>query len=138
MNMVIPDDGKTIWLDWMLGNGVFTTATVSLFSNNVTVVAASVVTDFTVATFVGYADVTVSQSDWGASAMVGGVAVSVSTTTPEYTCTGGASQVVFGWIMVDDTSGVMIAGQNFDVPRNMNVGTTETLDPFEIELQTLH
>jgi hypothetical protein len=138
MNMVIPDAGKLVWQQWSLGNGAFTVAVVSLFKSNTTVVAASVPGDFTIATFPGYADVNVSQVDWGVSAIVGGVAISVSATTPVYTHTGGASQLVYGWIMVDDVSGDILAGQNFDAPRNMTGGGTETLDPFQIGLQTLH
>lgn len=136
--MVIPDAGKLQWEDWMLGNGAFTTATVSLFKSNTPITDTSVTGDFTIATFPGYSDVTIAQSDWGAPAITAHVAISVSTTTPTYTHTGGASQIVFGWIMVDDVSGTMLCGQTFDAPRNMTGGSTETLDPFQIGLQTLH
>lgn len=140
MNMVIPNEGKILLLDRALctpGNAP-EDYSCRLFQNNVTVADASTLADFTVATFTGYANVAVARSTFPTPSIVGAVARTISSVIPTFTCTGGASQTVYGWILVGVTSGKVIAGQNFAVPRVMSPGATEKLDPFQMDSQTLH
>jgi len=138
MNMVIPNEGKLLWLYWALGTdgSDLEDFVVDLFSSNTTVVDASTATDFTIATFTGYAQVPVDRADFAAPSISSNVAIIDDSTFPVFTCTGGSPQTVYGWIMRGATSGDIVAGQNFDSPRVMNPGATESLDPFEFKFKT--
>lgn len=140
MNMVIPDQGKLLWLNWMLPSDGSDQEnfSVRLFQNNITPDADSVLGDFTIATFTGYASVPVDRSDFGGTFISAHVAYSDSAVVPTYTCTGGSAQTVYGWYMVATISNVVVAAQRFDSPRSMAPGATEALDPFTMALQTLH
>jgi hypothetical protein len=138
MNMVIPNEGKTVALNTELNSGSTASETwhVRLFKNNYTPVDGSVLADFTEATFTGYAQVDVAPSDWGAATIVADVAESTSAVTPTYTCTGGSTQDVYGWYAVGATSNKVRAAQKFNTARSMSAGATEALDPFKIKLKT--
>lgn len=135
--MVIPDEGKILWLEWALtGDGsAYESFVVGLYSNNYTPVADSTFGDFTIATFPGYDDVNLSRADFSAPDIVDDVAESTSDPTPTYSCTGGGGQLVYGWVMWGETSGKVLAAQEFAAPRNMTNGSSESLDPFTISLQ---
>lgn len=138
MNMVIPDEGKLLLIYWAFGTdgSDLEDFFVDLFKNNITVVDASTLADFTISNFMGYATENVMRSDFGAPALVVHEGTINVTPAPTFTCTGGASQQAFGWIMWGVTSGKVIAGQNFDVPRTFVAGTTENLDPFTFRDKT--
>jgi len=137
MNMVIPNEGKQLILDELFR---LTTSRESfvcdLFSSNTTVGNASTGADFTIATFTGYAQVSISRSGWNAATVVSNEGNISATTAPSFTCTGGSSQTVYGWILRGATSGKIYAGQNFDVARVMSAGATESLNPFTIKDKT--
>lgn len=137
MNMVIPNEGKLKILEEIFRSEAARESFVlDLFQNNETVDDASVAADFDVATFTGYVEVEIDRADWGAAVIAANIGQITKTTAPTFTCTGGASQTVYGWMLVGADSGVMYAGQNFDVPRVMSTGTTESLDPFRIKDKT--
>lgn len=138
MKMVIPDEGKTVALDTEMKSSGTASETwhVRLYSNNYTPVNSSTASDFTEATFTGYAEVDIAPSDWGASAIVSNVAYSTSGVTPAFTCSGGSPQTVYGWYAVGATSGKVRAAQKFDTARVMSTGATETLNPAKMALKT--
>lgn len=138
MNMVIPNEGKLLWAEWAFvsQDEVLEDWVVGLFQNDEEVVDASTAADFTLADFDGYEDFDIARGAMGPPALVGNVAVSTLAVPPEYECTGGAPQTVYGWIMWGATSGTLLAGQNFETPRLMSSGATESLDPFAIRLKT--
>ena len=137
MNMVIPDEGKVLWIE-----SVFSTAGageafhVDLFSSNTTVGDSSTGADFTIATFTGYAQVSIARADFDPATITSHVAELTDPTYPTFTCSGGSPQTVYGWIMRGATSGKIYAGQNFDSPRVMAAGATEQLNPFTISFKT--
>lgn len=136
--MVIPNIGKL----WLLNQAlkiraaIITTYRVMLFKNNETVTDDSVNGDFVIADFDGYEDVTFDNTEWDDAVEAANLGISVLLSDPTYDCTGGAPQTVYGWIMIDDFTGELICGQNFDVPRVMTSGSRETLTPFRIECKT--
>lgn len=136
MNMVIPNEGKAAWLDDLFGGVAPEDFLVDLFQSNTTVVNASTAADFTIATFTGYNQVALARAGFSAAAIVANVAVTTSAVAPTFLCTGGAAQTVYGWILRGDTTGLVYAGQNFDVPRVMSNGISQALDPFAIRLKT--
>lgn len=137
MNMVIPNEGKTKSLDELFR---LTTSRESfvldLFQSNTTVGNASTGADFTIATFTGYAQVAIARADFSAATIVSNEGNITKTTAPSFTCTGGSSQTVYGWILRGATSGIIYAGQNFDVARVMSNGATESIDPLTIKDKT--
>jgi hypothetical protein len=140
MSMVIPNEGKLLWLDRALRTPTNAPEdyVCQLFQSNTTVVDASTLTDFTIATFPGYADVSVPRSAFGAPTISSNIAQTVVGASPSFDCTGGAGQTVYGWLLVGAVSGKIIAGQNFAAPRVMVTGANETLAPFTFKFQTFH
>jgi len=136
--MVIPDEGKELWLYWCLGTdgSDLEDFVVDLFKNDYLPDDDSTAADFTVATFTGYAQQPIDRSDFGAVAIVAHVAEIYSTPFPTFTQTAGGVQLIYGWYMRGATSGVVLATQRFDVPRQMGTGSTIDVDPFKFKLKT--
>jgi len=110
---------------------------IELFKSNTTVVAASILSEFSIADFPGYVHVSQTRAEFFGAGIVADRAQTENTSSVTFTCSGGGGQYVYGWLMVGKTSGDIFAGQNFDVPRLMNGGAIESLDPFDFALQTL-
>lgn len=138
MNMVIPNAGKQKWLAWALADDGTTLEefTVELYQNDYTPVDGSLLANFTPADFTGYAAVFLARSGFSAPVIVANVAESTHVTVPEYECTGGSPQTVYGWVMYGSTSNVAVAAQRFDSPRVMASGSVERLDPFKLKLKS--
>jgi hypothetical protein len=138
MNMVIPNEGKILLLDRALCAPTNADEDYSLFmfTNNVTVVDASTLADFTAATFTGGGAISITRSSMPLPVIVANVAITTRATAPSWTNTGATTETCFGWILKGATSGKVIAGQNFDTPRVMSPGSIETLDPFAFKLKT--
>jgi len=137
MNMVIPNAAKAFMVD-----AIFRTTNVDeefylfLFQNNVTVANGSTFGSFSPATFTGGDGIPIARSSFNAAGVVSNVGQITRTVAPAWTCSGGSSQTVYGWILVGVDSEIVYCGQNFDTPRVMSPGTTLTLDPFTIKLKT--
>lgn len=137
MNMVIPNEGKQLILDELFRLATTRESFVlDLFQSNTTVVDASTGADFTIATFTGYAQVAISRGSFSAATIVSNVGQIDKTSAPTFTCSGGSSQTVYGWILRGATSGIIYAGQNFDTPRVMAPTAVEAIDPFRIKSKT--
>lgn len=137
-NMVIANEGKIKWLGWALvsDGSDFEDFVISLYQNNYVPEETDTAGNFTVATFTGYADVPADRANFSDPTIAANIATSVLSFFPTFTCTGGASQVVFGWYMLGATSGTLLAAQVFDAPRTMSPGISEILNPFQISLKT--
>lgn len=137
MLMVIPDEGKNLWLDRALGRvGADTSWRIRLYQNNYTPVDGSTLASFTESTFTGYSQVTVTEGAFGAAVVTANVAEANTSSPPTYTCTGGSAQNAYGWYMVGVTTGKVYAAQKFDNVRSMAPGAVEELDPFQFSLKT--
>lgn len=140
MNMVVPNEGKLDWTEIII-SALATddpTLRVRLYTVDITLDDATVLADFTEATFTGYSEYPIDNSLWTNSTLISNVAYLEYTPAPVFTCTGGAAQTVYGWYLVDGTTGHVLACAKFASARVMASGSTETLDPFQIGLQTLH
>jgi len=140
MRMVITDAGKVEALFSALcavDTALFEDWWIELFKSNTTVTSASVLSDFTLADFAGYLRVSQTRAQFHGAAITGTVARTGNLNSVSFSSTDGAGQLVYGWIMVGKVSGDVFAGQNFDLPRNMNSGAVESLDPFNFDLATL-
>jgi hypothetical protein len=137
VNMVIPNEGKTLMLDQIFRlTTTRETFVLDLFQSNTTVGDASTAADFTIASFTGYAQVAIARGDWTAATVVSNEGNITKTTAPTFTCSGGSPQTVYGWILRGATSGIIYAGQNFATARVMSTGATESIDPMTIKDKT--
>lgn len=136
--MVIPNEGKLLWLDQALSlNGAGgENFLLALYQNNYTPVDASTIGSFTQATFPGYADVPLTRASFGTSALVGNIAYSTYPSVPTYTCSGGGGQIVYGWVMYGASSNKVYAAGLLSASRNMVTGAVLTLNPFRIGQET--
>ena len=136
-NMVIPDAGQLLWLEWALISSDVTVEDliVHLYSNDYTPAQDSVTESFTEATFTGYSEIHIYRDSWGSPETVADTAQATYSPTPSWTCTGGSPQTVYGWYLTGATSGTTVAAQVFATPRVMSPGATEELDPFTMTLQ---
>lgn len=139
-NMVIPNEGKLLWLQWMVKteDADFGDTAVVLYSNDYTPIAASVYASFTHATFTGSSPVAIERGYYVDPSLTGDVAYIGLDDPPSWTCSGAGPQTCYGWLLYDVTTSTALAAQRFAAPRVMDVGATESLDPFKIGLQTLH
>lgn len=135
---VVPDEGKVLWLYWALvtDGSDLEDFIVDLFASNTVVDDASTAADFTLATFTGYLQVPIARGDFSSPVIVSDVAETNNPTAPQFNCTGGAPETCYGWIMRGDTSGKIVFGQNFDVPRVMSAGASELLSPFTLKFKS--
>lgn len=118
--IVVPNEGKTILLDYALKGGVHETYLLDLFTSNTIVTDASTAADFTIASFTGYAQKTFAVSTWNGSTIVANQANAVNVNSPwsfAATATPGSPKTCFGWIMRGATSGKILFGANFSTAR---------------------
>lgn len=139
-NMVIPDVGKERLIEWMLSteDASFGDLDVALYTNNYTPVDGSIFSSFTAASFTGSSPIAIHRSDWTGPTLTSHVAYMTLPTPPAWTCTAGGPQTCYGWFLYDPSDDTVIAAQKFAVARVMDTGSIESLNPFQIGLQTLH
>ena len=138
-----------LWLGWMLratwvipsegcivnlGRALQTTGadaaenfTLDLYTNNYTPIASSTLSNFTLATFTGYAAVAITHSSFPYPTLTGGIVSTTSSTAGTFSCTGGSPQTVYGCVLHGVTTGKVIAASIFDATRTMSNGATETV-----------
>jgi hypothetical protein len=140
MLMVIPDEGKLRWLTWALKSSSVSQPDfhLHLFKNDYTPDDDTDIALLTEADFTGYDSVPILRSEMSAPVITAHVAVSTRSSPPEFNCTGGSAQTVYGWYLTADDNDDVLAAQRFDSPRSMSSGSTESIDPFLLKLQTLH
>lgn len=137
---VVPNDGlkQQAGLCWATPGTYTEDFKVDLYQNNHTPVQASVTADFTVATFTGYATVTVARSTFGSPSISGIAAVITSSVNPAFSCTGGANQTVYGFIITGATTGLLYFAQLFGASVTMAPGATLTLTPFTLSQESIN
>lgn len=136
--MVIPNEGKLLWLQWALRSdgSDFEDFHLRLFTAGGPITDATTISDLTEATFPGYAAIAITRADWGAPAIVADVAVSSIVGSATFSCTAGAGETCNGWYLTSDLSDTVLAGADFDFPRLMNAGATELIGR-ELDLKSI-
>jgi hypothetical protein len=129
VSTIVVNSGLILILQWAFGatTGEEEDFVLDLFSNNHTVAFTDTSAAYTVATFPGYAQVSVPRSSFGTPTASGGTGQVVSTVDATYTCTGGTGQLCYGAYLRGAVSGTLIAAGNFNNARNMLPSTTEDL-----------
>lgn len=111
MALVVPAEGLKRVLDmWNAGTGQ-AGVTLRLYQNNYTPISTSVLADFTIATFSGYADETPS---FGSATPISGVMTITDSSQRNFTHnTGGTSNTVYGYYVVDTLAGKVLWAERF-------------------------
>lgn len=137
---VIPNEGLTQGATLLWGSPVPVTEDFycDLYVSNTTPVQGSVLADFTLATFTGYSRVSVPRSSLGSPVIVGAQAQVTSSVSPSFTCTGGATQTAYGFVLSGQTTGKLYFAQLFPTPRVMAPTATETLTPFTLSYDSIN
>ena len=127
--MLIPNEGLLLWLLWAFDDSdeVQEDFVLDLFQNNYTPVFTSTGANFTIATFVGYDQIALPRGSFSAPTAAAGVGTIVSSVSPTWNCTGGAGQLVYGWLMRGAESGKVLGCQTFPGAVNMVNGVEVTL-----------
>lgn len=129
-NVVIPLEGAIEILKRILyGNAGAENLSLRLFKNNFTPGLTSTGADFTVATFTGYANITLTSSQaagtWAVPTSSTPYALSTYGTLASWTAT--TDQTIYGWYLVGATSGKVYAAQLFSSPRVLVGAQSDTI-----------
>lgn len=126
MSLVVPDAGELPMLNAIVSA---LTLRLRLFTNNITPNQASVIGDFTEATFNGSAAQTPTL---GAATTVSHKATVVDSATRTFTKTaGGASETVYGYYLTDASATICYWAERFPAP----ISIASTGDAISILLQ---
>lgn len=138
MLMVCPDQGKDRFLRILFGFGGAAAGNLTLrgFQNNYTPDDDSVFASFTESTFTNYSPISIIPSDWGSPVITSHVGIIEISFVPEWDCTGGSGEDLWGWWLTDDATSIVLLAQRFDAVRNMIPGAVEKLDPFRVKLKS--
>lgn len=129
--ILVPDAGERAMLDVTLRAPLVTDIVLSLrlYKNDYTPVAASVLADFTEATFMGYFRRDLARADWSTPVTVLGRARSEHGTAALTWTNSGASQTVYGYFIVDPGTAIVWWAERFNVPRVVPNGGQLVLQP---------
>jgi len=137
MNWVCPDEGKSKILDELFR---LTSARESFvldqYLTGGPVTDASTFTDFTLASYGGYAQVAIARGDWSAASVVAHVGQILKTANPVFTCTSGGPQTVNGLLLRGAISGIIYYGFTYPVGIVMTPTATDTISPLEVQHKT--
>lgn len=137
MDWVCPNEGKTLILDEVFRlTSSRETFLLKQFVSNTTVTDNSTLSDFTIATYTGYADVAIARGDWSAATIVSDIGQIVKSANPVFTCSGGSPQTVYGLLLVGNTSGKVYYGVNYTTPISMAPTATDTINPLKVQHKT--
>lgn len=92
-----------------------------LYSNNFTPTQASVIADFTEATFTGYSAVELNRATWQAPALVGNKSqIQYGTTPITWTATAGF-QTIYGYVIFEGVSNKLLIAEKFATAVDLNL-----------------
>lgn len=138
--MVIPNEGKQWWLEWMVHSDGddFEDFVLGLYSETLILNDATTYADVVPATFDGYEEIRFVRADFNPVVLVGNIAYCPLSFVPTWMAGPDADQETFGWyLFTDEDEPVLLAAQDFNFTRRFVPGTTLTLNPFRIGLKTL-
>jgi hypothetical protein len=129
MTLVVPNVGEIELLNKMLKAALTVNEdyTMKLYKNNATPDQNSVATDFTEATFTGYAAKTLLRSNWVSSTTVSNKAQS-QYPQQSWTC-GATGDTIYGYYMVGATSTILLWAERFTNPRVLTNGDILNITP---------
>ncbi len=104
MALNVPDVGENLILEMIVNKTAAQNLVLRLFQSNTTPSDTDTAGTFTESSFTGYGAITLTGASWN-SAASGSIAYSAQQT---FTCSGAASQSVYGYYVTQTTSGVLV------------------------------
>lgn len=126
MPLVLPNQGLTDWLDWMIRDtaGGLPDLVFTLFFNDIEPDQETVLDDLDRAGFGGFQEQVLTRADWTAPTIVDDQAVSQWGAAPtEWACTSDP-KTTYGWAAYNFATLRLMIVERFDVPRPIAVGET--------------
>lgn len=118
MALVTPDEGQLELMANMLITNAFSSYDylIDLYQNNYTPVQSSTGTDFTIATFTGYSQMSASRSQWATPTTVSDQAFTECTENPfSWTC-GATTNTIYGYLVRSSLTGKVLWAELFTTP----------------------
>lgn len=128
MPLIVPNASEVTLLQFALGYATPGNQTLKLFTNNITPSDTDVAASYTVMSGQGYADITLTKSSWSVTSSAGvGTAVYGQQT---WTFTAGGPTIVYGYYIVDSTTGLLLWSELFNSPKTIaNAGDQIQITP---------
>jgi hypothetical protein len=135
--LVLPNEGLTDWLDWMIRNtgSDAPDLILSLFVNDLVPDQGTVLADMTAASFGGFSERNLTRSGWTVPVIVSDEGVSTWGITPIVWNATTSSEVLYGWFAYQFATMRLMVAERFDVPRPVSAGDVVSLLP-RFTLQT--
>lgn len=118
MALVTPNNSKITLAQYTLGYATPANQLLKLYTNNLTPAAAHVAADFTEMTTgqnSAYAAKTLSKAAW--TVTFGGASASAVQPTQTWTFAAGTATTVYGYFIVDSSSGLLLWAEQFSVAK---------------------
>lgn len=122
MTILVPAVGENKQLEFQLGVSVPGNQTLKLFVNNITPADADVAGTYTEMSTLGYAAKTLTKTSW-VVAQNGAAKAEGSYAQQTFAFTAGAAVIVYGYYVVDSTSGVLLYAERFAAPPTISLST---------------
>ncbi len=117
--LILPSASEATMLKFALGVLVPGDQTLKLFVNNYTPDDTTVAASLTEMSTLGYAAKTLTKTNWNAAAGATGQPASGSYATQTWTFTAGAAVTVYGYFVIDSTTGLLLWVESFAVPKTV-------------------
>jgi len=118
MALILPTVGENKALEFMLGKSAPGDQTLKLYVGDTPIVDATVAGDFTEMSTMGYAAKTLTKASWSSAAQTGGVA-QCTYAEQTWTFTGGTLVSVYGYFVVDSTTGILLWAERFTTSKDI-------------------
>ena len=128
-NLFLPAVSENLHLSNMLGKTTPNNIVLKLYVTNTTLAAADTAASYTEMSTMGYAAKTLTAASWTV-AQTGAAVAGASYADQVFTFTGGTLVTVYGYFLVDSSSGVLLGSALLDTPIPIqNNGDTITVSP---------
>jgi len=128
LTLLVPDAGEVQLLTMALSKATVETQTLKLFVNDYAPVEGSIASNFTEMSTCGYVAKTLDRASWSTSS-AGGV-TTASYPQQTWTFTAGGPTTVYGYFIVETTSGIILWAELFESPQVIqNTGDQILLTP---------
>lgn len=112
MALLVPNNGEGDALEYFVNRAAPENLSLRLFQNNITPAETDTAATYTVATFTGYANITLTGATWGAPSE--GAPSSIAYAQQTFSSTAGSqNQSIYGYYMVRVTSGRIALAERF-------------------------
>lgn len=117
MTLKVPSVGEDKLLAFTLGFATPGNQTLKLFVNNITPADADTAATYTEMSTLGYASKSLTKTSW--TIAQNGTKSEASYAAQTFSFTAGTAVTVYGYFIIDSTSGVLLWSELFDAPKTV-------------------